>query len=186
MAANQPPWPREWLMTDERMGERLWEAIEAFPQGGGILFRHYRMADEARLELGLRVAGLARERNLLFAAAGSTSIAETLGAALVHNPDAPGRLPFSVAVHDAEQASLARTTGAVLTFVAPVWPTRSHPGAPALGPERAAMLAGQTGSLAIALGGMDAERFARLNAAHPGAFHGYAGIDCWLEKRLRT
>ena len=30
------------------------------------------------------------------------------------------------------------------------------------------------------------DRLDRLEAAHPGAFHGYAGIDCWLEKRLRT
>ena len=41
MAANQPPWPREWLMTDERMGDRLWEAIDGMPPGSGVVFRHY-------------------------------------------------------------------------------------------------------------------------------------------------
>ena len=186
MAPNQPQWPREWLMTDERLGDRLWEAIEALPQGGGIVFRHYGLAAEARLNLGLKVAKLARVRNLLFAVAGSTKLAEEFDAALAHNPDVPGKLPLSVAVHDERQALLARTAGAVLTFVAPVLPTRSHPGAPALGPERAAAIASQAGCPAIALGGMDSERFAQLDATHPGAFHGYAGIDCWLEKRIRT
>jgi thiamine-phosphate pyrophosphorylase len=186
MAANQPKWPREWLMTDERLGERLWDAIDALPQGAGIVFRHYRVTGEARLELGSRVAERARARDLLFAVAGSTELAEKLGAALVHNPDAGGRLPISLAVHDEPQAALARSAGAALALVGPVHPTRSHPGAPVLGPDRAAALARLAGCPAIALGGMDIERFARLKSAHPGAFHGYAGIDCWLENRLRT
>jgi hypothetical protein len=43
-----------------------------------------------------------------------------------------------------------------------------------------------SGCPAIALGGMNAERFAELDAAFSGSFHGYAGIDCWLSERLRT
>ena len=185
MAANQPPWPREWLMTDERIGERLWDAIRALPQGAGIVFRHYGLAYADRFELGLRISTLARERDLLLAVAGSTALAEKLGAALVHNPDACGILPVSRAVHDQQQALMARSAGAALVFVAPVHPTRSHPGAPVLGPERAADLARQAACPAIALGGMDEERFTRLDAAHPGAFHGYAGIDCWLKGSSR-
>ena len=180
MAANQPPWPREWLMTDERIGDRLWDSIEMLPSGAGIVFRHYRLADAARLEMGGRIAQLARERHLLLAVAGSVALAEQLGAALVHHPDTQGALPWSMAVHNDHQAALARSAGAALAFVAPVHATRSHPEVTVLGPERAAALAGQAGCPAIALGGMDAERFARLDAAHPGAFHGYAGIDCWL------
>ena len=48
MAANQPP-GRGWLMTDERMGERLWEAIDRLPSGsGGIVFRHYQSGSDER------------------------------------------------------------------------------------------------------------------------------------------
>ena len=43
MTDRQRPWPRAWLMTDERMGERLWEAIDRLPvKHSGIVFRHYR------------------------------------------------------------------------------------------------------------------------------------------------
>lgn len=181
MAANQPHWPREWLMTDERLGNLLWEAVRALPQGAGIVLRHYSLGDEARLELGMKLAGLARQQELLLAVAGSRRLAEQIGAALVHNPDTPGPMPCSMAVHDEQEALLARPSGAALTFVAPVYPTRSHPGAAVLGPDRAAALARQGGCPAIALGGMDAKRFAELESAHPGAFHGFAGIDCWLE-----
>lgn len=182
MAANQPSWPRRWLMTDERMGDRLWEAIDRLPSGvGGIVFRHYGLSQEDRERLGARVAAAASDRGLVLAIAGSCKLAEELGAALVHNPDRSSDLPFSLAVHDEAQADRARQLRAVLAFIGPVHPTRSHPGAVTLGIGRAATLAGMAGSLAIALGGMDADRFDALAQARPGQFHGYAGIDCWLE-----
>ena len=180
MAANQPPWPREWLMTDERIGERLWEAIGRLPVRAGMVFRHYSTPVEDRAVLGQRIAEICRDRGLMLAVARDATLAERLGARLVHKPDEPGALPCSVPVHDTGEAEAARTAGASLVFVGPVYPTRSHPGGEALGGERAAELAGMCGCPAIALGGMDSERFAELDAAVPGSFHGYAGIDCWL------
>jgi thiamine-phosphate pyrophosphorylase len=175
MAPNQPPWPREWLMTDERMGKRLWEAVERLPVGAGIIFRHYRLDDAERLELGLNLSERAEERKLVLGVAGSRRLAERIGAALVHNPDEPGDLAWSMAVHDESEALAAK--GAALAFVAPVFPTRSHPGRPALGIERAAELVALIDCPAIALGGMDQSRFRALQKR---GFHGYAGIDCWL------
>ena len=175
MVPNQPPWPREWLMTDERIGDRLWEAVERLPAGAGIIFRHYDLKDAKRLELGLRLAERANAKQLVLGAAGSRQLAERIGAALVHNPDGPGSLPWSVAVHDEAEALAAR--GAALVFVAPVFETRSHPGRVALGIDRAAELAALSGSPAIALGGMDKARFRELRER---GFYGYAGIDCWL------
>lgn len=177
MAANQPQWPREWLMTDERLGERLWEAVEALPEGAGIIFRHYGLANEARFKLGLRLAELSRERDLVFAVARSQHLAERLDAALVHNPDKPGAKPCSMAVHDEQQALAARSARAALAFVGPVFRTRSHPGAPALGVDRARALAGQAGCPSVALGGMNRARFEDLKY---GGFYGWAGIDAWL------
>ncbi|HYC94292.1 MAG TPA: thiamine phosphate synthase [Sphingomicrobium sp.] len=178
MAVNQPPWPREWLMTDERLGEKLWEAVGALPEGAGIIFRHYGLGNEARLELGLRLAELARERDLVFGVAGNQQLAERLYAALVHNPDKAGAKPCSMAVHDEQQALAARSVRPSLAFVGPVYPTRSHPGAPALGVDRAAALARQAGCPAIALGGMNRARFEGLKS---GGFYGWAGIDAWLD-----
>ncbi len=178
MAANQPPWPRDWLMTDERIGERLWDAIARVPSGtGGIVFRHYSLAAADRLELGRKVAELAGARNLILAIARDPRLAEQLGAQLVHNPSEPSELPFSCSVHNEREARAARENGADLVFVSPVYPTRSHPGVPALGADRAGKLAATAGCPAIALGGMTFGRFWELGAA----FHGWAGIDAWLE-----
>lgn len=181
MAANQPPWPREWLMTDERIGDRLWEAIDRLPEGtAGIVFRHYSLGKADRHALGLRVAKTARIRGLVLAVAGCSQLAEDLKARLVHNPDAPSILPISMAVHDERQAEEAKRAEAALAFVAPIHPTRSHPAALHLGSAKALQLAQIAGCPAIALGGMDSARFGELDAAFPGVFHGYAGIDCWL------
>jgi thiamine-phosphate pyrophosphorylase len=177
MAANQPPWPRDWLMTDERMGEHLWDAIGRVPAGAGIVFRHYSLGPSERLDLGRRVAALAHERKLLLAVAGDAGLAERLGAALMHNPQAATDLPFSLSVHDEREARAAREAAADLVFVSPVYPTRSHPDASALGVKRASQLATMAGCPAIALGGMTFGRFWELGAE----FHGWAAIDAWLE-----
>jgi thiamine-phosphate pyrophosphorylase len=178
MATNQPLWPRDWLMTDERMGERLWEAIgRVSAESGGIVFRHYSLEAAERLELGRRVAALARERKLLLAVARDVRLAEKLEAQLVHNPRAETDLPFSRSVHDEREALTAREAGAALVFVSPVYVTRSHPGAEPLGPDRAARLAEFAGCPAVALGGMSFGKFWELGPA----FHGWAGIDAWLE-----
>lgn len=181
MAANQPLWPRQWLMTDERIGEWLWEAIDRLPLGkGGIVFRHYSLGSDERSALGSRVAQAASERELLFAVAGSVALATQLGAGLLHNPDEPTSLPISLSVHDELEAKRARALGPALAFVSPVHGTRSHPGATALGADRAARLAEQLNCPVIALGGMNAARFDALEHAYPGLFYGFAGIECWL------
>jgi len=178
MAANQPPWPRDWLMTDERMGERMWEAIGRVPAGtGGIVFRHYSLDPSERLELGERVSALAHQRKLTLAVGRDPRLAKQLGAQLIHNPSGPSELRFSMAVHDEREADAARQAGADLVFLSPVYATRSHPGAPALGARRATELAALAGCPAIALGGMTFGKFWELGPA----FHGWAGIDAWLE-----
>ena len=178
MAANQPPWPRQWLMTDERLGERLWDAVGRLPAGAGIIFRHYSLGKADRFELGLELARRASARNLVLGVAGNRHLADRLGAALVHNPDEPGTLPSSLAVHDEAEARAARKSGSALAFIAPVHATRSHPGRSALGIDRAVDLAALAGCPAIALGGMNQSRF---RAIEQRGFHGYAGIDCWLK-----
>ena len=177
MEARQTPWPRAWLMTDERLGDRLWEALANLPEGaGGVVFRHYSLGETERLALGREVAANADARGLMLAVAGSSSLAEELGAQLAHNPESAGSLPLSRAVHDNAEAMAAKSWGASLAFVSPVFPTRSHPDRTALGVDRAWVLAEVAGCPAIALGGMSAKRFETLG----NRFYGYAGIDCWL------
>lgn len=176
MHARQQSWPREWLMTDERMGDRLWEAIERLPQGAGVVFRHY--SHPQREELGHRVAAIAGARGLTLAVAGDVGLARRFGAQLVHKPQSDTNgLPFSRAVHTAEEAEAARALGAALVFVSPVHETRSHPGRKPLGPELAIEIARAAGIPAIALGGMNAQNFTPLERE---GFYGWAGIDAWM------
>lgn len=168
-------WPRAWLMTDDRMGQGLWDALARLPAGDGVVLRDS--------SLGERVASFCRDRGLKLAVTRDVALAEALGAALVHNPGAITKLPFSRSVHDEAEARRAKAGGATLVFVSPVFPTRSHPDGDTLGLDEAARLAKIAGVPAIALGGMNEERFAAL-AAH--GFYGWAGIDAWLDQaRLR-
>lgn len=163
-------------MTDERIGDRLWRAIERLPKGGGVVFRHHATPPEERAALARRVAAMCKERGLMLAVARDVALARAVGAALVHNPvgDSVG-LKVSRAVHTIGEAEAAR--GADLLFVSPIYPTSSHPDAPALGLQQALAIACGGGGAAIALGGMNE---ARGRAAIAAGFHGWAAIDAWL------
>ena len=176
MTARQTAWPRTWLMTDERFGARLWEAIDRLPTDSGIVFRHYVLAPAERLRLAAECASNCRARGFTLAVAGDLDMARAVSADLVHNPpNVPADIPFSMAVHSIEEAEAAARVGASLVFVSPVFATRSHPSAPALGPDHAKRLAEAAGAPAIALGGMNGRRFAELEG-----LYGWAGIDAWL------
>jgi thiamine-phosphate pyrophosphorylase len=71
---------------------------------------------------------------------------------------------------------VAERAGADFVFLSPVFPTRSHPGAAALGPIRFGLLARGTHVPVIALGGMDPRRAQRLEKFN---VYGWAGIDAW-------
>jgi thiamine-phosphate pyrophosphorylase len=180
MEARQRPWPRICLMTDERIGERLWESIDRLPNGAGIVFRHYSLPSADRARLAVRVAATAKEHGATLAIAADVMLAKRVGAEQVHNPTSPaGELPFSRSVHSLEEAETAASEGATLAFISPIYATRSHPGQKPIGPELAERIARVVGVPAIALGGMDEEKFADLKG-----FYGWAAIDAWL--RVRT
>ena len=180
MAANQPYWPSEWLMTDERIGDRLWDAIERLPEGAGIVFRHNETPKDQRDALAGRVAEICRERGLTLAIARDAALASSLGAALVHNPIGdPGVLPVSRAAHSVEEASLAVEAGASLIFLSPLFPSRSHPGRRMLSRDLARQIVAACPGPVIALGGMNRARFEELR---PDGFYGWAAIDAWLNE----
>jgi thiamine-phosphate pyrophosphorylase len=168
-------------MTDERLGEALWEAVDRLPEGAGIVLRHYSLDASARAALAGAIADQVHSRGIMLAVAGDASLARRIGATLVHNPGGDTRgLPFSRSVHNLHEAAAARADGAALIFVSPVHPTRSHPDAEPLGPEQAISIAKAAGVPAIALGGVNEKNFGALER---GAFYGWAGIDAWLGVR---
>lgn len=168
------PLPRLWLMTDERLGEGLPAAVARLPEGAGIVFRHYSLAEGERRALFDTVR--AAHPGLLLLAA-PADLAAAWGADGSH-----GRHKGAVTapVHDLAEIRMAEAVGARLLFLSPVFPTRSHPDGPGLGPEGFASLAAQTDLPVVALGGMNAARANELTGAY-----GWAGIDAWLQDQKR-
>lgn len=162
--------PRRWLMTDERLGDALWAAIDALPRGSGIVFRHYATAPAERQALYARVLSCARRRGLVLVVAGPPI---GRGAVLRHGRQ---RDALTAPVHSRDEAIAATRAGAALLFVSPVHPTRSHPGAPALGPVRFGLMIRGLKLPVVALGGMNERRWRALRRL--GAY-GWAGIDAW-------
>jgi thiamine-phosphate pyrophosphorylase len=175
-----PPIPTLWLMTDERMGNDLWAAIESLPRGAGIVFRHYATTRVERQALFVRIARVARRKHLILIRAGSQRLGKEAG---IHGPGrtAPNGIRTWPA-HSRAEAVAGKRAGADALFVSPVWATRSHPGAGGLGPSRAAGIARGLGLPVIALGGMDATRFRPLERL---GFHGWAAIDAWMADQKR-
>lgn len=170
------PLPRQWLMTDERMGDGLLAALDRLPPGGGIVFRHYRLGEAERHALFRAARERARARGQMLLLAGSAEQARAWGADGSHGHGA-GAGFRSASVHDLAELRAAAAAGAGLVFISPVFATRSHPGATPLGVDGFLALARQTRLPAIALGGVSAARGAGLVAR--GAY-GWAGIDAWL------
>lgn len=168
--------PRAWLMTDARIGNRLWLALERLPTGAGVVLRHDQ--DPERATVAHRIAEVAARRGLILSVAGDVALARSVGARFTHRPHgAVGDIPFSLPVHTLEEAVSAAGRGASFVFVSPIAATATHPGMPSLGLAKARLLAHAAGLPAIALGGMDAAEFDRR---YRGDFHGWAGIDAWL------
>ncbi len=161
--------PRLWLMTDERLGEGLWDALAALPRGSGVIFRDYATPRAERHARLARVLAVAKRRRLVVVRAGDVPMHGEMG---VHN--GRGRGLLTAAVHDRKELVAARRADADLIFVSPVFPTRSHPGARTLGPVRLGLMLRGATSPAIALGGMDARAFRRLRGL---GLHGWAAID---------
>jgi thiamine-phosphate pyrophosphorylase len=169
------PLPRLWLMTDERMGEALWEALERLPRGAGVVFRHYGLPLAERRALFARVLKVARRRGLVLVRAGSVPMRGEAG-----SHAAPGRGIRTAPAHNRREAIAALRTGAEALFVSPTFPTRSHPGARALGRIRFGTLVRGLDVPVIALGGMDARRAASLR---PFGIYGWAAIDAWTKAK---
>lgn len=159
--------PALWLFTDARRLPDPRGAVAVLPRGrAGVLLRHDN--DPARAALGRDLARLCRARRLVLVVAGDTQLAAALGAG-VHLrggrwPDARRRRrgPVTSSAHGGAELRRAGQAGADLAFLSPAFPTASHPGAPALGPLRWALLARRAQVAVGALGGVSGATVRRL------------------------
>ncbi|MBY0305628.1 MAG: thiamine phosphate synthase [Sphingomonas sp.] len=175
MRTRHPKIPTQWLMTDERMADGLWAALDRVPRGGGIIFRHYSLDRQARRALFDDVRRIARRRRLTLLVAGNDGWG--WGSDGTHGRSARQRHGIkSWPAHNAREIIAGRRAGADMILVSPIFATRSHPGAAHLGIVRAAALAKLAPGRAIALGGVGPRQAKRLAQA---GFQGWAAIDAW-------
>jgi len=165
------PVPRVVLLSDARNDHRLETAIARMPRGSALVFRHYHLPPLARGARFEQLRRLCARRGVLVITAGGARGWRADGRygdprALVR---AKGlRLATAHSLAEIGAAVRARASAVLLS---PVFPTRSHPGAPVLGPLRFLLLARRCPLPVIALGGMTKARAARLPVA------GWAAID---------
>jgi thiamine-phosphate pyrophosphorylase len=175
---SRQPLPRLWLITDERMGEGLWEGLARLPRGSGVIFRHHATPSPERRALFELVRRIARKRRLLLVLAGTPRAAAGWRADGAHgrSPHLRASRPMvrTAPAHDPSDLAAAR---AHAVLVSPVFATRSHPDARTLGAVGFGLLARRSALPVIALGGMTARRSRRL--ASLGAY-GWAGIDALI------
>lgn len=182
------PLPATWLFSDERLAADMATLTVQLPPGSGIVLRHDSLPLGARWRLLRRLVRVARARGLVVLLADSPDRARRWGVDGVHlrQPQAARAaqarrlgLMVSMPVHDAHEAGRARRVRADIVFISPLHPTRSHPGAAALGHAAWLRLARRSGAAPVALGGMTAARGRALRLRGGYATLGWAAIDAW-------
>jgi thiamine-phosphate pyrophosphorylase len=148
--AHRQTTPQQWLIVAEPISPELWRTLLKLPRGSGVLVLHEPSSGQRR-----RLRHVANLRRLTIAEERTTS------AARVHN------------VRELRRALLSRTP---LILLSPIHETRSHPAWKPLPRMRAAALAALGGRKLIALGGMNARRYAKI--AQLGLI-GWAGISAF-------
>jgi thiamine-phosphate pyrophosphorylase len=175
---RRQPLPLLWLLSDARNDAALDRALAALPEGSGFVFRHYHLDSAARASRFRELALLARERRHLIVFARDATLAAFLDADGVYGPadrlEGADDLLRLATAHDGAEIQAAAEAGADAVFLSPVFATRSHPDATALGVHGFHVLAQQSPLPVIALGGMTAARARELDWPRWGAIDGLA------------
>jgi thiamine-phosphate pyrophosphorylase len=155
MKRRQTSMPGQWLIADERNVEQLWPALRKIRRGSGVLVLLRDIAPQERLKLLRKLRQVGRMKSL-------TIVDESAGSAKrVHN------------IRELRSALLAHTP---MILLSPLYSTASHPDWVPLPRMRAAALARLAGRRLIALGGMSAKRFSRVERL---GFQAWAGLGAF-------
>jgi thiamine-phosphate pyrophosphorylase len=151
--------PALWLISDARNDEGLERALARLPRGSGFIYRHYHLPDAERFARFRALRRIAKARGVMVVLADSARTAREWGADGIYGaprslyPRRRGLIHLATA-HGLGELGLAARLGADAVLLSPVFPTRSHPGAPVLGAVRFRLLAGHARLPVIALGGV--------------------------------
>lgn len=154
--------PDLWLVSDERIDARLPAALAGLPRGSGFIFRHYGLTPGERLARFRQLARIARRFGHVVVLSGTAREARRWGASGAYGTPrglarGPALLRLATA-HSLRELARANLGRADLVLLSPIFPTRSHPGAPALGPVRFRLTVGRSRVPVVALGGMNQPR----------------------------
>jgi thiamine-phosphate pyrophosphorylase len=152
------------LMTDDERLPNPIGAARALPRGSMVIVRARQSSHRAKLAAELRI--VARARGLALLVANDAALADRIGAAGVHLPEAQAsdaahfravrpRWLIMASAHSLLASARAQRSGANAVLLGPVFTTRSHPGRPVLGGARARLIARQLPGPTYALGGID-------------------------------
>lgn len=176
------PLPDLWLLSDARNDAALDTALSRLPRGSALVYRHYHLPDAERIERYFALRRIAKARGHLVILADSALTAREwgadgyYGAPLALTPRRAGLLAVA-AVHDLREIAQANRVGADAALLSPAFPTRSHPGATALGPLRFRLMARFAQMPVIALGGMDQGGADRLAWGRWAAIDGLSSTE---------
>lgn len=179
MNKRHPRLPFLWLVSDARNDSALEEVLVRLPRGSGIIYRHYHLEPDERRTRFETLASIAHSRGHVLVLSGNAWQARRWGADGVYGP--PERLQAGpamlrlVTAHSLREIGQAHRARADAIVLSPVFPTRSHPNAPTLGPVRFLLLGNHARVPVIALGGVDPHRARALGGAGWAAIDGICG-----------
>ncbi|WP_417459382.1 thiamine phosphate synthase [Kordiimonas sp.] len=171
------------FITDAARVPDMLKIVRALPAGSIVICRDYEHKDRAGLATSLRQ--LTREGRQLLLVAGDVRLARTVGADGVHLPQhqlytRPNLSGFSfvtAACHDRKAMVQAARLGVDLGLVSPVFETRSHEGAGALGIHRFARLISHAPLAVAALGGVNSVSAKKLRPLDLAALAAIDGLS---------
>jgi thiamine-phosphate pyrophosphorylase len=142
----------QWFIVDNDISNASWDTIQRLARGSGVLV----LAPEGRLSPRIRL--FAKQRGLRI---------ET---------EHSGHSRRATRVHDMRELRAALLRRTPLILLSPIHPTRTHPDSEPVPPMRAAAFARLAVRRLIALGGMDARKFRRVEQL---GFQAWAGISAF-------
>ena len=170
------------LVTDQaRLADPL-TAARAMPPGSAILLRHYDAPN--RHALAVELATVCRDRGLRLWVAGDLALARSVRADGLHVPQSMVRgfrppvtksIIVTASAHSLSAIRLAEKLGVDAVLVSPVFPSKSHPDRPPLGPVGFRRWVRKTKLPVYALGGIGPENaglLAQSGAAGIAAING--------------
>lgn len=175
------------LMTDRQRLANPIPILDTLPHGSAVILRHY--GDPDREYLAFRLAARCRALGLRLLISEDISLASRVRAHGLHLPEKRIGMPprtwrtcarkewlVTAAAHSPRAVMLAGQAGADAVLLSPVFPTKSHPGAAAIGSLRFAAWVRQSPVPVYALGGIGADTARRLFSSSAAGFAGIGGF----------